>query len=73
MGALRMVSLYKMFFSNEDGSIQGEIGIIPELDDRNDAGYDAVIPEGSRIHMKKLSADEAIEMMTNALKAGKMW
>lgn len=68
-----MVSLYKMIFQSKDGAIEGEIGIIPEHDDRNDAGYDALIPEGSRIHMKKLSAEEGIEMMTNALKAGKMW
>ena len=67
------MSLYKMLFKSKDGAIEGEIGIIPEYDDRNDAGYDAVIPEGSRIHMKKLTPDESIEMMLNSVKAGKMW
>ena len=65
------MSLYKMFFKSKDGAIEGEIGIVPELDDRNDAGYDAVIPEGSRIHMKKLSFEEGKEMLQDGIRANK--
>lgn len=66
-------NLYIMKFESEDESVSGEIGIIPEYDDRNDAGYDALIPEGSRIHMKKLSFVEGKEMLEKGIKAGKMW
>ena len=67
------MSLYKMLFKSKDGAIKGEIGIIPEHDDRNDAGYDAVIPEGSQVHMKKLSFEESQQMLSDGIKAGEMW
>ncbi len=65
------MSLYKMFFKSPDGAVEGEIGVIPEYDDRNDAGYDTVIPEGSHIHMKKLSFEESQQMLLDGIKANK--
>ena len=67
------MSLYKMSFKSKDGAIEGEIAIVPEHDDRNDAGYDAIIPEGSRIHMKKLSHEEGLQMLMDDVRAGEMW
>ena len=66
-----MSSLYKMFFKSKDGSVEGEIGVIPELNDRNDAGYDAVIPEGSKVEMKKLSFEESQAMLIDGVRANK--
>lgn len=65
------MSLYKMQFKSKDGAIEGEIGIIPEHDDRNDAGYDAIIPEGSRLHFKKLTFEESQQMLQDGIKANK--
>lgn len=63
--------LSKLFFKSPDGAIEGEIGIIPELDDRNDAGYDALIPEGSAIRLQKLSFGESQQMLLDGIKANR--
>jgi|JI9StandDraft_2_1071091.scaffolds.fasta_scaffold04898_7 hypothetical protein len=60
--------LYKMRFKSPDGSIEGELLVAPEPDDHNDAGYEALIPEGSHIHMEKLSTEEGLAILAKDLK-----
>ncbi|HMW08722.1 MAG TPA: hypothetical protein PK079_25905 [Leptospiraceae bacterium] len=60
--------LYKMHFKSPCGSFEGELLVAPEPDDRNDAGYDALIPEGSHIHMEKLFTEEGLAILAKDLK-----
>ncbi len=63
--------LSKLFFKSPDGAFEGEIGIVPELDDRNDAGYNTLIPEGSKVEIKKLSFEESQQMLLDGIKANR--
>ena len=48
--------------------MEGEIGVIPEHDDSNSQGYEAIIPKGSKCNLRPLEFEEAQEMMLQGIK-----
>lgn len=60
--------LFKLSFKSKDGAVEGEIGVIPEHDDSNSKGYEAIIPKGSKCNLRPLEFEEAQEMMLQGIK-----
>lgn len=54
-------------FTSTSG-ISGSFALVPELDERNDKGYDNLIPRNSIVTIETLSDEEELKLIQDANK-----